>query len=481
MERLISIKMTDKSLTLPEAFLERMSALLGEEEFERFLKSYRHVPKKGLRANTLKASVSEMISCIPFETQPIPWCDTGVYIDAEERPGKQLAYNAGLFYVQEPSAMIPAAALSPNPGDRVLDLCAAPGGKTTQLACALENQGLLVANEVVKSRAKILASNVERMGIENAVITNMRPDQLVAAFGCTFDKILVDAPCSGEGMFRKDPAVADAWDPDRVADCARRQKKMLETVDQLLKPGGELVYSTCTFAPEEDEQMVEYLVESGKYQTLPIELGGLSDRGRPAWTKHGCADVAEAVRIMPHRAEGEGHFVAKLLKVSSEAGDVKPAFSKKKLKKSLWRRASKRDLADYRQFAEAADLSWDILGTPVIFKDQLYVLPEGLSMGQLPLAKWVRPGLLIGTFKKGRFEPSHTLAMTLKRDEIQSAYDFKDDGEAYAYMKGEPIPYHGDLKGWTLMCWHGYPLGWGKASDGAVKNHLPKGLRILKK
>jgi NOL1/NOP2/sun family putative RNA methylase len=473
--------MTEQKLTLPEAFVKKMSALLGEEEFELFLKSYSHVPKKGLRANTLKAGLAEMVSRIPFETQPIPWCGTGVYIDADERPGKQLAYNAGLFYVQEPSAMIPAAALNPKPGDRVLDLCAAPGGKTTQLACALQNTGFLAANEVVKSRAKILASNVERMGIKNAVITNMRPDQLVAVFGCTFDKILVDAPCSGEGMFRKDPAVADAWDLDRVADCARRQKKMLETVDQLLKPGGELVYSTCTFAPEEDEQMVEFLVESGKYQVLPIELKGLSDHGRPEWTKRGCADVAKAVRIMPHRAEGEGHFVARLVKVSSDGADLQPAFSKKKSKKSLWHRASKRDLKDYRAFAETVGLCAELEGTPMIYQDQLYVLPEGLAPGQLQLAKWVRPGFFIGTFKKGRFEPSHTLAMALKRGEIQSVYDFNNDDEAYAYMKGEPIPYQGSLKGWVLMCWQGYPLGWGKASGGAVKNHLPKGLRILKK
>ncbi|MGN0194272.1 MAG: RsmF rRNA methyltransferase first C-terminal domain-containing protein [Pseudoramibacter sp.] len=473
--------MLDTPLTLPEAFLKRMKALLGEEEFELFLKSYRHVPKKGLRANTLKAGVSEMVRRIPFETQPIPWCGTGVYIDAEERPGKQLAYDAGLFYVQEPSAMIPAAALAPKPGDRVLDLCAAPGGKTTQLACALQNQGLLVANEVVKSRSKILASNVERMGIQNAVITNLRPDQLVDIFGCTFDKILVDAPCSGEGMFRKDPAVAEAWEPERVADCVRRQKKMLETVDQLLKPGGELVYSTCTFAPEEDEQMVEFLVESGKYQTLPIPLEGLTDHGRPEWTKHGCAEAAQAVRIMPHRAEGEGHFVARLVKVSSEGGELQPAVSKKKAKKSLWRRASKRDLKDFKAFAEAVGLCGDFPGTPMLFKDQLYALPQGISPAQLQMGKWVRPGLLIGTFKKGRFEPSHTLAMALTRDQIQSVYDFKDDEEAYAYMKGEPIADHGHLKGWTLMCWHGYPLGWGKASDGAVKNHLPKGLRILKK
>ena len=213
---------------MPADFLDKMSALLGPEAFRAFLESYRHVPKKGLRANTLKAGRDEMVQHIPFKTQPIPWCDTGVYIDAEERPGKQLAYNAGLYYVQEPSAMIPAEALAPKPGERVLDMCAAPGGKTTQLACALENQGLLVANEVVKTRAKVLASNVERMGITNAAITNVRPDQLIDIFGpASFDKILVDAPCSGEGMFRKDPAVRSAWSFDNVAQCARRQKKCL--------------------------------------------------------------------------------------------------------------------------------------------------------------------------------------------------------------------------------------------------------------
>ncbi|WP_235901597.1 RsmF rRNA methyltransferase first C-terminal domain-containing protein [Pseudoramibacter porci] len=468
--------------TLPADFLDKMSALLGPEAFRAFLESYRHVPKKGLRANTLKAGRDEMVQHIPFKTQPIPWCDTGVYIDAEERPGKQLAYNAGLYYVQEPSAMIPAAALAPRPGERVLDMCAAPGGKTTQLACALENQGLLVANEVVKTRAKVLASNVERMGITNAAITNVRPDQLIDIFGpASFDKILVDAPCSGEGMFRKDPAVAAAWRLENVAQCARRQKKMLETVDILLKPGGALVYSTCTFAPEEDEQIVEYLVQSGKYEAQPITLPGLPDHGRPEWTAHGCEAVKQAVRVMPHRVEGEGHFIAKLKKTAEAPSEV---FSKrsrpKKKKRSLWRRASKKDLKDFTAFSETVGLKWH--GSDLIIAgDVLIALPEGLYPDQLDRGKWVRPGLEIGTFKKGRFEPAHTFAMALKADQIASVYDFKDEDEAYAYLKGEPIVNAGAHKGWTLMCWLGYPLGWGKASGGTIKNHFPKGLRILKK
>lgn len=474
--------MAEMKRPLPGDFVDRMAALLGKEELSAFLESYNRVPKKGLRANTLKAGREEMTGLIPFKTQPIPWCDTGVYIDAEERPGKQLAYNAGLYYVQEPSAMIPASALAPKPGERVLDMCAAPGGKTTQLACALQNQGLLVANEVVKTRAKVLASNVERMGITNAAITNVRPDQLVDIFGPqSFDKILVDAPCSGEGMFRKDPAVRSAWSLDNVAQCARRQKKMLETVDLLLKPGGELVYSTCTFAPEEDEQIVEYLVESGKYEVLPIGLPGLPDHGRPAWTVHGCGAVSQAVRVMPHRVEGEGHFIAKLKKTADTAPVASPQGKRsKKKKRSSWRRASKKDLKDFTAFSEAVGLHLN-RSDFVIAGDTLTALPEGLYLDQLDRGKWVRPGLAIGTFKKGRFEPSHTLAMALTRDQIASVYDFKDDDEAYAYLKGEPIANTGTFKGWTLMCWHGYPLGWGKASGGAIKNHFPKGLRILKK
>ncbi len=474
--------MAEMKRPLPGDFVDRMAALLGKEELSAFLESYNRVPKKGLRANTLKAGREEMTGLIPFKTQPIPWCDTGVYIDAEERPGKQLAYNAGLYYVQEPSAMIPAAALAPKPGERVLDMCAAPGGKTTQLACALQNQGLLVANEVVKTRAKVLASNVERMGITNVAITNVRPDQLIDIFGpASFDKILVDAPCSGEGMFRKDPAVAAAWRLENVAQCARRQKKMLETVDILLKPGGELVYSTCTFAPEEDEQIVEYLVQSGKYETQPITLPGLPDHGRPAWTVHGCGAVSQAVRVMPHRVEGEGHFIAKLKKTAEEAASVslKRSGSKKK-KRSLWRRASKKDLRDFTAFSETVGLKWR--GTDLIIAgDVLIALPEGLYPDQLDRGKWVRPGLEIGTFKKGRFEPAHTFAMALKADQIASVYNFKDEAEAYAYLKGEPIDNSGACKGWTLMCWFGYPLGWGKASGGTIKNHFPKGLRILKK
>ncbi|MDD2415039.1 MAG: RsmF rRNA methyltransferase first C-terminal domain-containing protein [Eubacteriaceae bacterium] len=465
-------------MELPEKFKSRMQGLLPEKDWQALAASYDRPPFKGIRTNTLKTRNEGMQRLVPFATEAVPWCPTGFYIDPEIRPGKQLAYYAGLYYVQEPTAMTPAEALDPKPGDWVLDLCAAPGGKTTQLACKLQGQGLLVANELVKNRSAILASNVERMGITNCVILNEFPERLIDNFEVAFDKILVDAPCSGEGMFRKEPAALSEWSEERVALCAARQKKILETVDRLLKPGGEMVYSTCTFAPEENEQVVAALLGTGRYQTLPVQLPGLTDHGVPAWTEEGNPAVAETLRIMPNHVQGEGHFVAKLKKTASAPVESRSAKQKNK-KPMRFVSAKARELADFEDFSKA--VGWSASKKDIVrYQDRLYRLPPDLELFRLSGLRVLRPGVALGTQKKGRFEPSHTLAMTLKPQTFGCCHDMKAEEEAYAYLKGEPVPAQNE-KGWTLMTWNGFPLGFGKASQGTIKNHFPKGLRIYKK
>ncbi len=462
-------------VAIPQAFKDKMRGLLSPEEYEKLIASYEAPVNKGIRCNTLKCSPETMREKVPFETEPVDWCPTGYYIDSEIRPGKNPAYYAGLYYVQEPTAMTSAEALSPEPGDWVLDLCAAPGGKTTQLACHLGGEGLLVANELVNNRAEILASNVERMGVQNALLLNEFPERITARFYERFDKILVDAPCSGEGMFRKDNGATEEWTPERVDRCAERQMKILETVDRLLKPGGVMVYSTCTFSPEENEQVIENFLQNGRYELELIELNGLNDFGRPEWAECQTPELVKTLHVMPFHVRGEGHYIARLRKLEAcPDPEERPALKGK----GLFKKAGKKELKDYETFASA--YLKKTFGNLHKLGDQLYSLPEGLTAKDIDGLKVLRPGLHLGTFRKNRFEPSHTLAMALKPEEYTQVYAVKNEDEAYAYLKGEPIT-GVDLKGWTLVCFDQWPLGFGKASQGMIKNHFPKGLRIMKK
>lgn len=462
-------------MEISEAFKDKMKALLSQEEYNQLMASYDKPVNKGIRTNTLKCSTDEMKTQIPFDVEPVDWCPTGYAIDLEIRPGKNPTYYAGLYYVQEPTAMASAEALDPKPGDWVLDLCAAPGGKSTQLACKLQGQGLLVANELINNRADILTSNIERMGITNALLLNEFPERLTARFYERFDKILVDAPCSGEGMFRKDKGTAEEWTPERVRRCAERQIKILESVDKLLKPDGVVVYSTCTFSPEENEQVIEDFLGNNRYELVEINLKGLDDRGRPEWAKQGTAELTKTLHVMPFHVKGEGHFIAKLKKTAPcpQGEEELKLRGQSKLKAP-----AKGDLADYEAFGAAClNRSFENL---YLFNDRLYSLPKGLAPSDLDGLKVLRPGIHLGTFKKNRFEPSHTLAMVLKPEDYKTIYQVKNDDEAYTYLKGEPIT-GTSLKGWVLVCYNNWPLGFGKASQGMIKNHYPKGLRIRKK
>lgn len=304
------------AVQLPSIFAERMKSLLGDE-FEQFMKSYEQSPHAGLRVNTLKISLEQFKEIAPFDMRPIPWCGTGFYVPHGVKPGLHPYYHAGLYYIQEPSAMAPVELLNVKPGERVLDLCAAPGGKTTQIAAKLQGKGVLVTNDIHAERTKALAKNVELYGVRNAVVLNESPERIASAFPHYFDKVLIDAPCSGEGMFRKDEDMVKSWENHSVEKCVLMQRDILETAAKLLAPGGTIVYSTCTFAPEENEAMIaEFLNINPDFVVNDIPESAGFAPGRPEWVRQMLPETAQktesvldqtrgTARLWPHLLEGK--------------------------------------------------------------------------------------------------------------------------------------------------------------------------------
>ncbi len=473
-----------KGVPLPEDYVTRMKEMLGAD-FGAFMDSYAGESAYGLRYNPLKAEREhfERIAA-PYLQERIPWAAEGYACLREKHPGKQILHEAGAYYIQEPSAMSAAELLGDAPGHglsgawegwRILDLCAAPGGKTTQIAGKLGGNGLLVANEYVSSRARILSQNVERFGVRNCVVLNEDPARLAGQFPCFFHRILVDAPCSGEGMFRKDEAARAEWSAERVGQCAARQLGILEHADKMLMPGGRMVYSTCTFSPAENEGVIAcFLQKHPDYELIRPELCGGMDCGRPEWAAEyaGCditpLHVERCVRLWPHKLKGEGHFAAILQKKGAAERDaaayrrVQPVRDKEIV--SLWER-----------FA-CENLNVKLSGVLVAFGTNLYLTPE--SMRDLNGLKVERAGLHLGECKKNRFEPSHALALALKPQDGKCGYALSGD-EAERYLRGETLTRSGALQGWTLLSYEGYTFGWGKAGGNQIKNHYPKGLRIM--
>lgn len=484
---------------LPEKFLERMQNMLGEE-YPAFLESLSGKRYRALRLNPLKTRIQEGKEKLPFTLSPVPWTKNGFYYEEEEQPGKHPYHEVGLYYIQEPSAMAPvpclmeerasaaaiperqeehvsAAAIperqeEPATPGRVLDLCAAPGGKSTQIAEYMRGCGMLITNEIHPQRAKILSENIERMGISNAIVLNETPESLSKRFIAFFDRILVDAPCSGEGMFRKNDNAGEEWSEENVALCAERQDGILDCAATMLKPGGRLVYSTCTFAPAEDEGSVSRFLET-----------------HPDF----CLEKEE--RLMPHKIKGEGHFLAVLHREGGQLSSAATAGTEKSL--------TLKDCREFLDFAkEALTIPAEELTEGKIllrFGEQLYLAPaETPSLRGL---KVLRPGLHLGTVKKNRFEPSHALALFLKKEQAVHAVNLAGDGTAVRkYLEGQTLTIgegcdvemahiitrgrmaaeQADVslpKGWCLVCVDGYSLGWGKAAGAVLKNHYPKGLR----
>ena len=431
---------------LPEAFLKRMKQQLGEE-YPAFLQSLERPRAVALRFNPLKCG--NRIPSLPFVKEPVPWEPMGFYYDPESRPGLHPYHEAGVYYLQEASAMAPVQLLDPQPGEKICDLCAAPGGKSTQIAGRLIGKGFLLCNEYNPKRAKILSRNIERMGIGNALVTNEHPEKLAQHLPGFFDRVLIDAPCSGEGMFRKEEAAVTDWSEETVAMCARRQAEILDSGALLVRPGGRLVYSTCTFAPAENEETVAAFLE----RHPEFEPESVSAPWFAAGTKGN-------YRMWPHKLLGEGHFAAVLKRTDGSAAEYAEVPGEKA--PALW-----------NAFAKEMGIVLPE-GKFLTFGQSLYHAPKELP--QLKGLKVLRPGLELGTLKKDRFEPAHALALWLS--DCPNAVDLEPDSrELDAYLHGNVIPCSG--KGWCLVKTGGFSLGWGKGDGMQLKNHYPKGLRRL--
>lgn len=456
-------------LNLPIAFEEKMRHLLGEE-FDAYMKCYEEPRYYGLRVNTQKISVEEFVKICPFEITPIPWIENGFYYDGEQiSPAKHPYYFAGLYYLQEPSAMTPANRLPVEPGERVLDVCAAPGGKATELGAKLKGQGVLVANDISSSRAKGLLKNLEVFGIGNMLVLSEEPGKLEEYFPEYFDKILIDAPCSGEGMFRKDKKMVKAWEEHGPAFFAKLQRSIITQAARMLRSGGMMLYSTCTFDAEENEGTIEYLLEQyPEFEILEMKPYEGFASGRPEMMKQSDPNMEKTVRIFPHKMKGEGHFLALLRK--GEASGQKTNFSSKGVKKIP------EELAEF-----FTDISWELEPERLdIHGERVYYMPKNLP--DLKGIRFLRSGLLLGELKKKRFEPSQALAMNLRKEEYQKTLSFSvEDERIQRYLKGETIEVD-DLvsskaKGWYLVCVDGFPLGWGKLAGGTLKNKYLPGWR----
>ena len=456
-----------------------MQAMLGEEyaAFEAaFDPSKAH--GSGIRISQTKPNAQNAVISKFALTERVEWCKSGYYADKTQIRGTHPYHLAGLIYFQEPSAMSAAEGLPIAEGDKVLDLCAAPGGKSTRLAEKLNGTGLLIANEIIKSRAAILSGNIERMGYKNVIVTNESPDRLAAKYPNYFDKIMVDAPCSGEGMFRKEPQAVEEWSVEHTISCAERQKQILRSAMSMLKTGGLLMYSTCTFAPEENEKIALWLTQNGfKIRHIP-ELDMLSE-GNPEFAESDTDDLRLTRRIYPHIQRGEGHFAA-LFEKTAETESAPVPKKRADKRKGRDKAAAAKDKAlenalnAYREF-EKKFLNIRLDGVPVLFGESLYLMPEGIDTDGV---KVMRCGLHVGDALKGRFEPAHALALALNKADIKQTLDFDaESAEVGAYLHGETLPC--DMNAWCAVCADGYVLGWGKASGGVLKNKLPKGLRTL--
>lgn len=505
-------------VNLPEEFEIKMKKLLGAG-YEEFLASYDRPRNFGLRVNVDKISPKEFEKIAPFHLTKIPWTENGYYYEEQDMPARHPFYYAGMYYLQEPSAMTPASRLVSKPGDRVLDLCAAPGGKATELGAHLHGKGVLVANDISASRAKALLKNIEVFGIRNSFVVNEVPAKLAENFPEFFDKILVDAPCSGEGMFRKDPAVAKVWDGNKPFECAKQQKEIITRAAQMLAPGGDMLYSTCTFSPEENEQVIQFLLDSRDDMEIreiqPYEgfAPGRPEVAYEGWDgectdpvrrKMGTPDLKKCVRIWPHKMAGEGHFLALLHKKAPGEEVAK----EQNCEKVLASTAEHSAISDIKGIGKPetkalteffADVSMEMNWKQVeVRKDQVYLVPEAL--GARKGLVFLRNGLYLGEIRKDRFEPSQSFAMALKKEEYTAVVDLDySDVRVEKYLRGETLEVDdivehnlqeaekmGDTKsmkkrlekGWQLVCVNGYPLGWGKLVNGILKNKYHAGWRM---
>ena len=490
---------------LPEIYLDKMRQLLGKE-YEAYLDSFLEEPASGLRFHRGKIKSREEL---PFSLAPVPWIPNGCYDPGEERLSKDPYYYAGLYYLQEPSAMTPAELLPVEPGDMVLDLCAAPGGKSTELGVKLNGRGMLCSNDISNSRAKALLKNLELFGIPNICVTSETPERLADVFPEFFDKILVDAPCSGEGMFRKDADMVKSWLEHGPEYYGKIQRDIIRQAVSMLKPGGLLMYSTCTFDRMEDEAVIEELLE--EHRELALVPLPLFDEACDGFGLSGC------IRLFPHRIHGEGHFLAMIQKAEKrtdtqpyllgenaehwfhpagwnmqpgdEDAENRPQTTDREKRSGSNMSREKRAAgafaplpqdaaAELSQFLEMVSIPFD-KGRFVIKGTSIYYLPEGFPKGAS--LRYLRTGLLMGEWNRGRFEPSQALAMTLGAGTFSNAVSFsREDERVIRYLIGETISLletENSVEGWCLVCVDGFSLGFAKGMGRSLKNKYYPGWR----
>ena len=454
--------------TLPEAYIAQMKRLLGEAGFFAYEQSLSQPVTRALRVNLLLRPDGSLPCPVEGVGEAVPWAKGCCFVEGDARPGLSPLHEGGLFYLQEPSALSAVSVLAPQPGERVLDLCAAPGGKSTQIAGLMQGRGLLVCNEPVPSRAQILSRNVERMGVRNAIVTSAMPAQLAPRFPAFFDRILVDAPCSGEGMFRRQPEARDEWSAGSPRGCADRQLEILEAAAKMLAPGGALVYSTCTFNDTENEGVLaRFTAAHPEFALEAFELPGLPSGSRGY------------VHLYPHEIRGEGHFVSLLRKAPDAPGAPENEEKPRRAVKPARGRGEQAKKAQQPAIA----VPEDVLAPGVSFDrlhaagGSLWALPEGLDdLSRLDGLRVLRTGLLLAHAESRRAEPDHALAMALTPCEAARTAEL-DEAQALAYQAGETLEL-GDLEpGYTLLTLRGVSLGFGKQAGGVMKNHYPKGLR----
>lgn len=467
---------------LPQSFLDSMKEILGED-YEAFLAGFDGQRQYGLRVNTLKMNLEEFERIAPFHLKKVPWISNGYFYEAEDAPAKHPFYSAGLYYLQEPSAMTPASRLKVQPGERVLDLCAAPGGKATELGAALQGEGLLVANDINTARAKALLRNLELFGISNSFVTNEPPYVLAERFPEFFHKIMVDAPCSGEGMFRKNPAVVDSWQEKGPEYFSKLQREIIVQAADMLLPGGMMFYSTCTFSPLENEKTITHLLkERPDMEVIPMEDYEGFAEGLTSYRGEVFDESCKLCRrIWPHKMSGEGHFMALLHKKNGVQQQVQQTVSQSSIWWEKCKGLNKEQKAAAEDFFSHVNIAYD--GKRIDVRgDNLYYLPAPKYDGRG--LHFLRNGLFMGEFKKKRFEPSQPFALALHAQDFDQVLDFPADDERLSrYLRGETLDVS-DLiagekkrKGWQLVMVAGHPLGFGKLVNNNLKNKYPAGWR----
>lgn len=454
-------------MNLPDTYLARMKEML-KEEYNDYIASFDEQRLYGLRINNLKISTTDFLKISPFNLEKIHWISNGYYYANDDKPSKHPYYYAGLYYLQEPSAMTPAELLEIEPNDKVLDLCAAPGGKSTELGAKLNGTGVLVCNDISASRAKSLLKNIELAGIKNSLVLSETPEKLTNYFPQYFDKILVDAPCSGEGMFRKDSSMLKNWSMESVTNYSSIQKTILPYAASMLKPGGYMMYSTCTFSPEENEKTIsDFLSKHSEFELVNLPNFNGFARGVTSYG-YGNYDMTKAVRLWPHKIKGEGHFVALLYK--------KDEVFSRKIKLGNEGPKSK-EIQFYKAFQKEY-INMDIDDKRLkIIKDKLYYLPDEIP--DLKGLRLLRTGLYLGDMKKNRFEPSQALASSLRSQQFSNVVNLDiEDDKVIRYLKGETLQVQG-MDGWNLICVDNYPLGFAKKSNKMLKNKYYSGWRWM--